>query len=186
MRVERFADGGDAAVHHVGRRDDVSAGLSLRDSDLLQEFERLVVVDVVAFEMAAVTVRRVLAEADIADDHELWHRGLDGLDGALHRARRVPGRRAVCILVLRQAEDLDGGNAECGNLLGKLDGIVDREMVAVRHARDLFLDMLTRNDEDRVDEILRRESRLPDHGAHGRRDAHAARTKLLVIHNNIS
>ena len=91
MLVECLADGGDAAVHHVGRRDDVSAGLSLRDGDLLQEFERLVVVDVMALEMATVAMRRVLAEADIADNHELWHRGLDGLDGALHRARRVPG-----------------------------------------------------------------------------------------------
>ena len=137
-----------------------------------------------AFEMSAVTVRRVLAEADIADNHELWHSSLDGLDGTLHRARRVPGRRAIRILVLRQAEDLDSGDAECRDLLGELDGIVDREVIAVRHARDLFLDMLTRDDEDRIDEVLCGKSRLPDHGAHGRRDAHAARTKLLVIHNN--
>ena len=33
--IERLADGGDAAVHHVGRRDDVGTSLSLRDGDLL-------------------------------------------------------------------------------------------------------------------------------------------------------
>ena len=184
--IERGADGGDAAVHHVGGRDDVGARLRLRDGDFLQEGERLVVVDVVPFEVAAVTVRRVLAETDVADDHELRHSLLDGGLGTLHGARHVPGGAAVCVLVLRQAEDLDGGDAERGELLRELDGVVDGEMVAAGHARDLLADVRARHDEDRIDEVLDGERRLLYHRAHGGRDAHAARTKFLFKHGDAS
>ena len=185
MRIEVFTDGGDAAVHHVGRRDDVGTGLGLRRRDFLQELQRLVVIDIMAFEMAAMAVRRVLAEADVADDHEVRDFLLDGGDGALYRALHVPGRAAVRVLVLGQAENLDSGDAELVKLFRELNGIVDGKMVAVRHARDFFLDVRAGHDEDRIDEVFRGKRGLADHGAHVRSDAHAAGTEFLSVHSGM-
>ena len=46
--VQGFSQGGDAPVHHVGRRDDVGAGFRLADRCLGKERQRRVVVDFVA------------------------------------------------------------------------------------------------------------------------------------------
>ena len=43
--VERLADRADASVHHVAGRDDVGAGLRLRDGGAGEQLERRVVVD---------------------------------------------------------------------------------------------------------------------------------------------
>src|SRR4029077_7191402 len=45
--IERLADGGDAAVHHVGRSDDVHAGTGQRDQSAGKEIEGRVVYDLV-------------------------------------------------------------------------------------------------------------------------------------------
>ena len=59
--VQRLAYGADAAIHHVGGRDDVRAGDGLRDSCADELLDSRVVRDIVAFEHPAVTVRRVFA-----------------------------------------------------------------------------------------------------------------------------
>ena len=46
--VERAADGGDAAVHHVAGSDDVGSGLGLADGGAGQQLEGRIVVDVEA------------------------------------------------------------------------------------------------------------------------------------------
>ena len=69
--VQRGADGGDAAVHHVGRGDDVGAGLGVGDGGAGEQRQRGVVVDLAGRrDDAAVAVRGVLAEADVGDDDE--------------------------------------------------------------------------------------------------------------------
>ena len=45
LRVERAADGADAAIHHVGGRDDVASGLRLDQRLAHQHGDRLVVHD---------------------------------------------------------------------------------------------------------------------------------------------
>ena len=75
-RVERVADGGDAAVHHVAGRDDVGAGLGEAMTAVwASSSSGGVVVDVVmrrrlADDDAAVAVAGVLAEADVGDEDE--------------------------------------------------------------------------------------------------------------------
>ena len=106
--IQGLADGGDAAVHHVRRGDDVGTGFGLTDGDFVEQFQRGVVIDVVVFDLAAVTVVGVLAEADVADDDHVRQGFLDGPDGALDRALRVPGAGTDFVFVSRQAEDFDG------------------------------------------------------------------------------
>ena len=89
--VERRADAADAAVHHVGRRDDVGAGRGVRQRGARQLLDGHVVGNLVVDEDAAVPVRRVFAEADIGDDEQPRHFLLDRADGGLHR--RLPDRR---------------------------------------------------------------------------------------------
>ncbi len=66
--VERLADGADAAVHHVRRRDDVGAGGGVRDGRSHELLDRRIVGDLVVDDDAAVAVVGVLAQADVGDD----------------------------------------------------------------------------------------------------------------------
>ena len=43
IRVERLADGADAAVHHVARSDEIRAGGGVREGGLRQQLDRLVI-----------------------------------------------------------------------------------------------------------------------------------------------
>ncbi len=92
LGVELRANRAHAAVHHVGRRDGVRAGFGVRDRGLGEQLERDVVVDLTVIpDHAAVTVRHVLAKADIGDHREV---GLSPLEGA-HRELHDP-LRIVC------------------------------------------------------------------------------------------
>ena len=71
--VERRADSADAAVHHVGRRDDVAAGLRLDQRLLDQHRDRLVVEDVAVAQQAVVAVAGVGIERDVAEDADVRH-----------------------------------------------------------------------------------------------------------------
>ena len=75
--VEGLADAGDAAVHHVGRADDVAAGLGLHDGLAAQCLDGLVVEDPIALHDAVVAVRGIGIERDVAEDADLRHGGLD-------------------------------------------------------------------------------------------------------------
>ena len=69
--VERLADRADAAVHHVGGRDDVGAGLGL-DQRLQDELlDGGVVDDLVAGHDAVMAVAGVGVERDVGDDADV-------------------------------------------------------------------------------------------------------------------
>ena len=63
------------------------------------------------FDLAAVTVVRVLAEADVADDDHVRQGFLDGADSTLDRALRIPGTGADFVFIGWQAKDFDGTQA---------------------------------------------------------------------------
>src|SRR6202035_2624397 len=79
--VEFGADGGYAAVHHVGGRDDVGPGAGMREGLLGEDFKRGVVGDFSVFDDAAVAVIGVFAEADVGNDQEIEFGAADGFDG---------------------------------------------------------------------------------------------------------
>ncbi len=86
--VERRADGADAAVHHVGRRDDVAAGLGLDQRLLHQHLHGLVVDDVAVAQQAVMAVAGIGIERHVAEDADLGHLLLDRADRAAHQIVR--------------------------------------------------------------------------------------------------
>ena len=83
--VERLADRGDAAIHHVRRRDEVGAGHRVRQRRLRELLDGDVVEDLVALDDAAVAVRGVFAEADVGHHEQVAHLALERAHRGLHR-----------------------------------------------------------------------------------------------------
>ena len=116
---QRLADGSDAAVHHVAGRNDVGAGLDVRDRGARKEVERLVVVDLVAVEDPAVSVRRVLAEAHVGDQDDLGEARTQCAQRTLDDSVLLVGAGRDVVLFLRDAEEdhrLDPEPDELANL----------------------------------------------------------------------
>ena len=90
----------DLAVHHPRRRDDVGAGVGLRDRDLRVALEGGVVVDLaVGVEDPAVPVVGVLVEAVVGHEHELVADLVAQVaQRDLHDAVGVVGARAARVL----------------------------------------------------------------------------------------
>ena len=103
--VERFADGADATVHHVGGGDDVGSSISVADGGLGEKSERGVVVYITVFDDAAVAVAQVFAEADIAGDEQLVADGFaNGADGLSDDGVLAVSAGGFVVFFLRQAE----------------------------------------------------------------------------------
>ena len=76
--VERVADRADAAVHHVGRRDDVGAGRGLQHRRGRDLGHRLVIDDDAVAQDAVMAVAGEGVERGVGDDADLGHGRLDG------------------------------------------------------------------------------------------------------------
>src|ERR1700683_1021835 len=76
-----------------------------------QQFERRVIVDVVATERAAMPVVGVLAHADVGDHGQSGHAFLDFADRALHFAVVVPCLAAHRVLAFGNSKQDYGGDA---------------------------------------------------------------------------
>jgi hypothetical protein len=139
-----------------------------------QQLERGVVVDAAAAQLAAVPVVGVLAAADVRDAHETRRRLAEGAHRALDGPLVVPGRAALGVLVLRDAEEHHGGDAlreGGGSRLGDEVGRLPRH---TRHRRDRLLDALARTGEEREHEVRGGETRLAHQPAQRRRPAQTA------------
>ncbi len=187
--VERRADGGDAAVHHVGGRDDVGSGAGVGDGTGGEPFERGVVVDVAVDDLAAVAVAGVLAVADVGDDDEFGVGGFDGADGLLDDAVVVVRAGGLLVLVLGDAEEDDAADAE-GDALGAfLDEFVDGELEIAGHGVDRLADAFALDGEQGEDEVVGGEIGFADETADTLGAAQAAgpvngkRHKLIVAHH---
>ena len=70
-RIEAGADRADAAVHHVGRRDDVAAGLGLDQGLADQNPDGLVVENDAVAHQAVMAVAGIGIERDVAENADL-------------------------------------------------------------------------------------------------------------------
>src|SRR6266487_6370663 len=123
----------------------------------------------------------VLAQADIADDEQVWHRALHRADGLLHDPLVVVGFGAGGVLGRRNAEENDAAQSQRGGALGILYHLIDRELRDARQGYDGPPQPFTVRDEQWPDELRRRDVRLLHQTAQGGRAAqppHAANRKL--------
>ena len=109
--VERLADRGDAAVHHVARRDDVGARLDVADGGAGEQLEAAVVVHLAVDDHAAVAVRGVLAEADVGHQHELGEAGPQRAQRLLDDPVLLPRAGRLLVLPVRDPEQHHGADA---------------------------------------------------------------------------
>ena len=174
---ERFADRADAAVHHVARRDDVGAGLGMRQRLLDQRIDGDVVHDVAGIvDDAVLAVRRVRVERDVGDHAELRHGLLDRAHCALREPFGIPGFAAVEALDVarRHREQRQRRDAQLGERLGLAHQLIDRDPLDAGHALDRLAPRAALDDEHRIDEIVGAERALAHQPAREFVAAHAA------------
>ncbi len=183
------ADRADAAVHHVGRRDDVGAGLGVRDGLLDERLDGLVVDDVAGIvDQPVLAVRRERIERDVGDDAELRIRFLERAHGTLREAFGIPGLARVEALRLgrRHREQRERRDAERVRLAGDAHELVDRKPVDARHRWHRLANRAAFADEDRQDQVGRREIGLAHQRAREGIAAHAARPDMRIGHRKVA
>ena len=166
-----------AAVHHVGRRDDVGARCGVRQR-LLHQHRRGDVVHHVAVVVddAVLAVRGVRVEGDVGDHPERRHGLLERADRALHQSFRVPGLAAVERLgrAVRHREQRERRDAQPHQFLGLLDQFVDADPLDAGHRRYRHALPGALDDEHRVDQVVGGQPCLAHQPAGERVPAHAA------------
>ncbi len=121
--------------------------------------------DFPALDHAAMAVARVFAQANIGDDEQVELRFANGVDRALDGGVGIGGLGAGFVLVLGQAEENHGRDAEIGHFPALLDNLIRRLLIDARHRADFSADLAARAREHRIDEALGREARLADEAA---------------------
>ncbi len=137
-RIERVADRADAAVHHVGGRDHVGAGLGLDQRLAAQDRHRLVIGDVAVAHHAVMAMRGEGVERHVAHDAEIGMRLLHRPHGAADEIVGIDRLFAVgrLALVRRRRKDRDERNAQRLRLARGIDERRDRQPVDARHGGD--------------------------------------------------
>ena len=161
----RLADRADAAVHHVGRRDDVAAGFRLHQRLLDQNRDGLVVENDAVAQQAVMAVAGKGIERDVAEDADLGHFLLDGADGAADQIVRVE-RLAARLVAQRRigvGEQRDAGDAQLGGALGLAHRLIDAQALDARHRRHRRARLVAVHHEQRPDQVVggERRSRAP-------------------------
>ena len=160
LSIERRSDRTDPPVHHVGGSGDVAARFGLHNRLAAQNVERLVVGHVAVADDAVLSVARIGVEGDIGEKSHVVPECLlqtsQSLTHEVVRVQRLFGQRCLLAGVGRR-EDRDRRDAEFD---GMPDGIDDRiEGIAddPGHRRDRHFGLRPAVDEDRPDEVFRRQ-----------------------------
>ena len=165
--VEGRPDGADAPVHHVGRRDDVAAGLRLHHGLLGQDGDGVVVEDDAVAQEAVVAVAGIGIEGHVRDDADLRHGRLDGAHRTADEVVRLQGLGAARVARRRVGvrEQGDGGDAQPRRPLGLAHGLVDRQALHLRHGGDRLASSRPFDQEQRPDQIIDAEAALAHEAA---------------------
>ena len=181
--IESFADGFDASVHHVGRGDEIGAGLGGEDRHLHERFDGAIVVHVRSggVQDAVMSVRGVRIEGDVREDHRPRRLRLHLADRAVSEIRRVEGFGAFGGLAGRvdlreEGHAVDAQGEEFGALGAELG---ERYAADARQGADGLGDVAF-GDEERLDQVAGFDDRLAEHGADTSRSAEAAEAYGLV------
>ena len=181
--IESLADGFDASIHHVGRRDEIRAGLGGEDGHLHERFDGAVIIHVGAggVQDAVVAVRGVRVEGDIGEDHRAGRLRLHFADGAVSEVRRVQGFGAFGGLaggvdLREEGHAMDAEGEEFGALGAELG---ERDAADAREGADGLGDVAF-GDEERLDQVAGLDHRFAEHGTDPGRSTEAAEADGLV------
>jgi hypothetical protein len=161
--LERQADAADSPIHHVGWRDDIHAGLGLRERLLLEDFERDVVDDVAAaVDDAVLAVGGIRIQCDVGHDAEIGEAFFQRPHCARDQPFRVERLASVAgfQLLLDHREKRHHRHAQFHAALGNRQEAVDRHALDPRHRIHFLGAVFTVLNEHREDEVACIEHRL--------------------------
>ena len=154
---QRFANGANAAIHHVRGRHHVGSGAGVRNGLLDQRFYRQVIDHVAGvINQPVLAVGGVRVQRHVGDHAQPGKLLLEGGDGGLHQAFGVPcGARIFALGVLRNhREQCDGGNAQLGGPGRCRHQQVCGHPLHAGHAIDGFGAVLAFQHEYRPDQVI--------------------------------
>jgi len=158
--VELGTDAADAAIHHVGGRDHVGAGLGVTQRLLRQRLQGLVVHHVAArigrVDEAILAVAGVGIERHVGDHAQLRETRLERLHRTRHQPLGVPGLFGALGLARRvdHREQGERGHAELQRIFGNAQQFVDRHALDAGHRGHGLGARFAIEHEDRVDQIV--------------------------------
>ena len=179
--VERLADRPDPPVHHVGGRDHIGARARLVQRLAREDLHRLVVEDDEPARSGlahkpVMAVTGVGVEGDVGDEAKLRKLALDRAAGAADEVAFVEGFAPLRVLELRVGIGKEGDrrDAELDRPLGLAHRLIDVQPVDARHGGDRNAALVALDQEQRPDEVARRQHMLGDQPARPVRLAIAA------------
>ena len=134
----RRADSADAAVHHVGGRNDVAAGFGLDQRLLHQDGDGFVVEDDAVAQQAVMAVAGIGIERDVAEHADLRNFLLDGADGAADQIVGIERFGAVVIAPVRLGigKQREAGDRQLRRAFRRAHRFIDRQALDVGHRVD--------------------------------------------------
>ncbi|MNP39725.1 hypothetical protein D3C76_1333130 [compost metagenome] len=123
--IQPGADRLHKAVHHVGRRDNIGAGFSLRNRCFYKQFQRFIIEDIptnmsvtlIRMNHSAVTMVRKLTKAGVCNDEQIRISRFNHSGGFLNDAMFRKGRGPDTILRFRNTEQEHCRNTQVHDLL---------------------------------------------------------------------
>ena len=180
--VQPLADGADAAIHHVRRRDDVAAGFGLHQRLAHQHRDRLVVEDFAVLDQAVMAVAGEGIERDVAEHAEVGKFLLDRAHRLADQIVRIERLRAVLVAQRRLGigKQRDAGNVQLHRALGLAHRLIDAEPLHAGHRGHGRALVVAVDHEQRPDQIVRGEDIFPHQPARPFRLAIAARANHQI------
>ena len=130
VHFERAADHADAAIHHVGRRDNVGTGICLINRLIDQHRHGIVVQDIArVVDQPVLPMRGIRVERYVGQHADLIAmRGLDGADGLAHQIVGVQrfGSVVAAFVAGRIRKQGNARNAQSNRFTSALDDPVYR------------------------------------------------------------
>ena len=133
----------------------------------LEALERLVIEDAAILHQSAMPVGCVLVDTDVRHDEQPRHLVFECPDSLLYYAVRIVGCGAPFIFSVRNPEEEHGRNPKQLDLACFFREEIHRQPILTRHRADRFPPVPSHSDEERSNQIGRRQPCFPDHTPQG-------------------
>src|SRR5450755_1091752 len=165
LLIQQGADRADTTIHHVGGRNDIRASFDVREGHVAQQLQCFVVLHIAVLDDAAMPVAGVFTQANVGDDQRIRCLGLQTPDRLLDDALLGVCLRAYLVLLVGDAKEQYGWNAQARDALRFTPQVLQRPLHNPWHGGNLAWLVDAFRNEERVDELLDVQVRLADHAA---------------------
>ena len=125
-RVKCGSDRANTAIHHVGRGDDIAAGICLMHRQFTQNGDGFIIQNLAINKQPVMPMIGKWIERDITDDTKVWVGRLDGSNSAADQIVAITGKRPSGIFLRRinRGENGNRWNTEGQRKSGLIDKTV--------------------------------------------------------------